>query len=135
MTVAAVTPPGPAGPGFADSDVASESRPGPGSMHCGLPRPCSGYRDGGHAVPTGITLAGSHGSNLLLKLRPGLSRPPRPGRPVAGSLSLSFNRGYRDAAGRCRGHLESCTPGQDRANWYSPVHTGTYQYMTVHDST
>jgi hypothetical protein len=32
-------------------------------------------------------------------------------------------------------HLESCTPGQDKANWYSPVHTGTYQYMTVHDST
>ncbi len=32
-------------------------------------------------------------------------------------------------------HLESCTPGQDQENWYSPVHTGTYQYMTEHDST
>ncbi len=31
-------------------------------------------------------------------------------------------------------HLESCTPGQDLANWYIPVRTGTYQYMTVHDS-
>ncbi len=34
-------------------------------------------------------------------------------------------------------HLESsgCTPGQDLANWYILVRTGTYQYMTVHDST
>ncbi len=28
-----------------------------------------------------------------------------------------------------------CTPGQDQAYRYSPVRTGTYQYMTVHDST
>ena len=28
-------------------------------------------------------------------------------------------------------HLESCTPGQDRAKWYIPVRTRTYQYNTV----
>jgi hypothetical protein len=32
-------------------------------------------------------------------------------------------------------HLESCTPGQDLANWYVPVRTGTYTYMMVHNST
>jgi hypothetical protein len=30
-------------------------------------------------------------------------------------------------------HLESCTPGQDWAEWFVPVRTSTYQYMTVHD--
>ncbi len=31
-------------------------------------------------------------------------------------------------------HLESCTPGQDLANWYVLVRTGTYKYMMVHNS-
>ena len=32
-------------------------------------------------------------------------------------------------------HLESCTPGQDQAKWYKPVHTSTYLYNMVQVST
>ena len=28
-------------------------------------------------------------------------------------------------------HLESCTPGQDRAKWYIPVRTSTWWYNMV----
>ena len=31
-------------------------------------------------------------------------------------------------------HLESCRPGQDQANRYVPVRTGTYQYKAVQAS-
>ncbi len=32
-------------------------------------------------------------------------------------------------------HLESCTPGQDRAKWYKQVRTSTYLYNMVQVST
>ncbi len=48
---------------------------------------------------------------------------------------LEFSLISSGPAERLGTHLESCTPGQDLANWYILVRTGTYQYMTIHDST
>ena len=53
---------------------------------------------------------------------------------IPGIYRVKTSIGYPDVLILCE-HLESCHPGQDRANSYGPVCTCTYRYVPVHVST